>query len=81
MSREIAVNLINLYLIVVYCVQQLLVTSPDGQPLSGEDVRITAKSGAKTFYNKQFVVKNGVVDFEVKDTPLESNHISIDVSI
>nr|BAJ05271.1 alpha-2-macroglobulin [Diadumene lineata] len=57
---------------------KLLVTSPDGQPLSGEDVRITAKSGAKTFYNKQFVVKNGVVDFEVKDTPLESNHISID---
>lgn len=60
---------------------QLLVTSPDGEPLSNENITIEAKSKGKTLFSKHVIVKNGRVDFEIKDIPHQTEYISIEVSI
>ena len=44
---------------------KLKVTRPDGKPVTGANIRITARRGYFSFpYDKQFTVKNGyIVDF------------------
>ncbi len=61
---------------------QLKVTRPDGSPATGSKVRVTISRGwyeSKKFYNKTFVVTNGLITDSIDDATYNARSLIFEV--